>query len=117
MTDEFKFHIGDTAVEKILELKDQEPGDKDYALFLQIDGVHENQFTYDLSFLDLEAVKSDDKRVDFKDLAVVIANKDIENFNGASLEMSDDPAVPGLTMDNPNTQVLQCLAIQTICLN
>ena len=53
MTDEFKFHIGDTAVEKILELKDQEPGDKDYALFLQIDGVHENQFTYDLSFLDL----------------------------------------------------------------
>ena len=37
MTDEFKFHIGDTAVEKILELKDQEPGDKDYALFLQID--------------------------------------------------------------------------------
>ena len=103
MTDEFKFNIGDSAVSKILELKEQEPGDKDYALFLQIDGVHENQFTYDLSFLDLEAVKSDDKRVDFKNLAVVVANKDIENFNGASLEMSDDPAVPGLTMDNPNT--------------
>ena len=77
MTDEFKFHIGDTAVDKILELKEQEPGDKEYALFLQIDGVHENQFTYDLSFLDLEAVKSDDKRIDFKNLPVVIANKDI----------------------------------------
>ena len=54
MTDEFKFHIGDKAVDKILELKDQEPGDKEYALFLQIDGAHENQFTYDLSFLDVE---------------------------------------------------------------
>ena len=39
MTDEFKFNIGDSAVSKILELKEQEPGDKDYALFLQIDGV------------------------------------------------------------------------------
>ena len=39
MTDEFKFNIGDTAVGKILELREQEPGEKDYALFLQIDGV------------------------------------------------------------------------------
>ena len=103
MTDEFKFHIGDGAVDKILELKDQEPGDKDYALFLQIDGAHGNQYTYDLSFLDMDAIKSDDKRLDFKNLPVVIANKDIENFNGASLELSEDPDTPGLTMDNPNT--------------
>ena len=55
-----------TALSKELgwDIKEQEPGDKEYALFLQIDGVHENQFTYDLSFLDLEAVKSDDKRID-----------------------------------------------------
>ena len=33
MTDEFKFHIGDTAVDKILELKDQEPGDKNMHYF------------------------------------------------------------------------------------
>ena len=30
-------------------------------------------------------------------------NKDVDNFNGASLDMSDDPSAPGLTMDNPNT--------------
>ena len=28
MTDEFKFNIGDTAVAKILELREQEPGEK-----------------------------------------------------------------------------------------
>ena len=103
MTDEFKFNIGDSAVSKILELKDQEPGDKDYALFLQIDGVQGNQYTYDLSFLDLEQARPDDKRIDFGDLSVIIANKDVDNFNGAELEISDDPNAPGLTMDNPNT--------------
>ena len=88
MTDEFKFNIGDSAVSKILELKDQEPGDKDYALFLQIDGVQGNQYTYDLSFLDLEQARPDDKRIDFGDLSVIIASKDVDNFNGAELELS-----------------------------
>ena len=103
MTDEFKFNIGDTAVAKILELREQEPGEKDYALFLQIDGVQGNQYTYDLSFLDLEQARPDDKRIEFGELSVVIASKDVDNFNGASLDMSDDPDAPGLTMDNPNT--------------
>ncbi len=103
MTDEFKFNIGDTAVSKILELREQEPGEKDYALFLQIDGVQGNQYTYDLSFLDLDQARPDDKRIEFGKLSVVIASKDVDNFNGASLDMSDDPDAPGLTMDNPNT--------------
>ena len=103
MTDEFKFNIGDTAVAKILELREQEPGEKDYALFLQIDGVQGNQYTYDLSFLDLDQARPDDKRIEFGELSVVIASKDVDNCNGESLDMSDDPDAPGLTMDNPNT--------------
>ena len=59
--------------------------------------------SYDLSFLDIEQTRSDDKRIDFGDLAVVIASKDIDKFDGASLDMSDDDQAPGLTMDNPNT--------------
>ena len=102
MTD-FKFDIGEKAIAKILEIKEQEPGDNDYALFLQIDGVQGNQYTYDLSFLDLEQARSDDKRLEFEDLVVIIASKDLDKFNNAKLELSDDPAAPGLTMDNPNT--------------
>ena len=52
MSNDVNFKIGDEAVKTIIELRDQEPGDKEYALFLQIDGVQGNQFTYDLSFLD-----------------------------------------------------------------
>ena len=103
MSEEFKFNIGDEAVKTIIDLRDQEPGDKEYALFLQIDGVHGNQFTYDLSFLDIDQARSDDRRVDFGDLLVIIAAKDIDKFDGASLDMSEDPDAPGLTMDNPNT--------------
>ena len=102
MTD-FKFDIGEKAIDKILEIKEQEPGDNDYALFLQIDGVQGNQYTYDLSFLDLEQARSDDKRLEFGDLVVIIASKDLDKFNNSKLELSDDPAAPGLTMDNPNT--------------
>lgn len=102
MTD-FKFDIGKKAIAKILEIKEQEPGDNDYALFLQIDGVQGNQYTYDLSFLDLEQARSDDKRLEFGDLVVIIASKDLDKFNNSKLELSDDPAAPGLTMDNPNT--------------
>ena len=102
MTD-FKFDIGEKAIAKILEIKEQEPGDNDYALFLQIDGVQGNQYTYDLSFLDLEQARSDDKRLEFEDLVVIIASKDLDKFNNAKLELSDDPSAPGLTMDNPNT--------------
>ncbi len=103
MSDELNFKIGDEAVKTIIQLRDQEPGEKEYALFLQIDGVHGNQFTYDLSFLDVEQARSDDKKVDFGDLVVIVAAKDIDKFEGASLDMSDDPQAPGLTMDNPNT--------------
>ena len=102
MTD-FKFDIGEKAIAKILEIKEQEPGDNDYALFLQIDGVQGNQYTYDLSFLDLEQARSDDKRLEFGDLVVIIASKDLDKFNNSKLELSDDPTAPGLTMDNPNT--------------
>ena len=81
MSDEINFKIGDEAVKTIIELRDQEPGEKEYALFLQIDGVHGNQFTYDLSFLDVEQARSDDKRVDFGDLVVIVAAKDIDKFD------------------------------------
>ena len=103
MSEKFEFKIGDEAVKTIIDLRAQEPGDKEYALFLQIDGVHGNKFTYDLSFLDVNQARSDDVRIDFGDLPVIIASKDTDKFDGASLDMSEDPDAPGLTMDNPNT--------------
>ena len=101
MTESVSFDIAEKAVSKIIELREQEPGDKDYALFLQIDGMQGNQFTYDLSFLDVKEARDDDVQLQFGDLPVIIAAKDKDKFDGASLNLSED--LNSLEIDNPNT--------------
>ena len=101
MTESVSFDIAEKAVSKIIELREQEPGGKDYALFLQIDGMQGNQFTYDLSFLDVKEAREDDVQLQFADLPVIIAAKDKDKFDGASLNLSED--LNSLEMDNPNT--------------
>tara|TARA_Y100000590_G_C15451162_1_gene912732 strand:+ start:167 stop:793 length:627 start_codon:yes stop_codon:yes gene_type:complete len=101
MTESVSFNIDEKAIGKIIELRDQEPGDKEYALFLQIDGMQGNQFTYDLSFLDIDEAREGDEVLKFGSLPVIIASKDKDKFNGASLNLSED--LNSLEMDNPNT--------------
>ena len=101
MTESVSFNIDEKAIGKIIELRDQEPGDKEYALFLQIDGMQGNQFTYDLSFLDIDEAREGDEVLKFGSLPVIIAAKDKDKFNGASLNLSED--LNSLEMDNPNT--------------
>tara|TARA_B110000014_G_scaffold263453_1_gene260277 strand:- start:1862 stop:2488 length:627 start_codon:yes stop_codon:yes gene_type:complete len=101
MTESVSFNIDEKAIGKIIELREQEPGDKDYALFLQIDGMQGNQFTYDLSFLDAKEAREGDVQLHFDGLPVIIAAKDKDNFDGASLNLSED--LNSLEMDNPNT--------------
>ena len=101
MTESVSFNIDEKAIGKIIELREQEPGDKDYALFLQIDGMQGNQFTYDLSFLDAKEAREGDVQLRFGALPVIIAAKDKGNFDGASLNLSED--LNSLEMDNPNT--------------
>jgi Fe/S biogenesis protein NfuA len=101
MTESVSFNIDEKAIGKIIELRDQEPGDKEYALFLQIDGMQGNQFTYDLSFLDIDEAREGDEVLKFGSLPVIIAAKDKDKFDGASLNLSED--LNSLEMDNPNT--------------
>ena len=101
MTENVNFNIEEKAINKIIELREQEPGEKDYALFLQVDGMQGNQFTYDLSFLDIKEARPEDASLKFGPLPVIIAFKDIEKFEGASLNLSED--MNSLEMDNPNT--------------
>jgi len=88
MTESSKFNIDNKAVDKIIELREQEPGDKEYALFLQIDGMQGNQYTYDLSFLDVEEARSDDELLKFGDLTVIIAAKDKDKFESVLSEVN-----------------------------
>lgn len=91
--------ISPDALEMIVQLRDQEPGDDEYGLSIAIRGVMGFQFNYDLAFVPL-ADRSENERVEkHGDLSVIIPESDVENLDGASLELTPQ----GLTMNNPNT--------------
>lgn len=91
--------IAPDALEMIITLRDQEPGDEEYALRIAIRGVMGLQFNYDLAFVPVSD-RAEDERLEYHgDLAVIIPEADVPNLQGAALELSPQ----GLTMNNPNT--------------
>lgn len=90
--------IAPDALDMIIQLRDQEPGDEEYALSVAVKGISGMQFNYDLAFLPL-ADKGVDARVEHHgDLAVVIPEADVDKLQGAALELTEQ----GLSMNNPN---------------
>jgi Fe/S biogenesis protein NfuA len=86
------------ALDMIVQLRDNEPGDDEFALSLAVTGVNGLQFSYELAFVPL-ADKGEDWILErHGDLAVIIPVADAENLDGATLELSES----GLAMNNPN---------------
>jgi len=91
--------IAPDALEMIIQLRDQEPGDEEFALSIGVAGITGLQFNYDLAFVPV-ADKSDAQRLErHGDLAIIVAEADVEKVQGASLELSAE----GLSMNNPNS--------------
>ncbi|HKX76702.1 MAG TPA: NifU family protein [Acidimicrobiia bacterium] len=90
--------ISPEALEMIRQLRDQEPGDGEIGLLLEITGVRHGQFAYDLAFIPVEEAEGDHLIERHGDLAVIIPERDTTNLAGASLSLNDE----GLAMDNPN---------------
>lgn len=92
-------NIAPDALDMIVQLRDQEPGDDEYALSVSVQGISGLQFNYDLAFVPV-ADQGDDQRVEYHgDLAIVIPEEDVEKLQGAALELTDQ----GLSMNNPNS--------------
>lgn len=90
------------ALDRIVEIRDQEPGEDEYGLLIEITGLQGMQFGYSLSFVPLDEVGASDHVERHGDLTVVIPSADTTNMTGARLAMSSDPMTPGLAIDNPN---------------
>jgi len=91
--------IAADALEMIIQLRDQEPGDEEFALSIGVAGITGLQFNYDLAFVPV-ADKTDAQRLErHGDLAIIVAEADVEKLQGASLELSAE----GLSMNNPNS--------------
>jgi Fe/S biogenesis protein NfuA len=93
--------ISDAALEQILELRDQEavPG---LHLGLRVAGVGANGFIYETAFIRAEDVFDGHHVEQHGDLPVAIPPDSVDSLTGAELDISSDPATPGLVLRNPN---------------
>ncbi len=97
------------AVDMIISLRDQEPGDQEYGLSIEVSGIRGAQFQYDLSFVPVEDQTDHQVREDHEGLAILIPHHDVEKLSGASLELTPQ----GLAMNNPNTPQSPTMAAGT----
>ena len=87
------------ALEMVRELRDQEPGDGEIGLLLEVTGIRQGQFAYELAFIPVEDATDDHVIERYGDLAVIMPEKDLASLGGSTLSIGDQ----GLSMDNPNT--------------
>lgn len=99
MSDSNVLVIASDALEMIRQLRDQEPGDGEFALAVEVTGFRGPQFSYELAFIALADKKDGWVEERHEDLAVIFPPEDLEKLDGASLEMTE----AGLVMNNPNS--------------
>ena len=102
MSTETLMSFSGEALDRIIEIRDQEPGDDEYGLLIEITGLQGDQFGYSLSFVPLGEAGATDHMERHGNLTVIIPSVDTSNMAGARLAMSSDPMAPGLAIDNPN---------------
>ncbi len=91
--------IAADALDMIRQLRDQEPGDGEFALSVEVTGFRGPQFSYELAFVALADKKDGWVEERHDGLAVIYPGDDREKLEGAALELTDQ----GLVMNNPNS--------------
>ena len=99
MSDSTVLSVDPTALEMVLQLRDNEPGDGEFALSIEVTGFRGPQFSYELAFVSLADMKDGWVEERHGDLAIIFPKVDIGKLDGAILELTDQ----GLAMNNPNS--------------
>ena len=99
MSDPTVLSIAPDALEMILQLRDNEEGDGEFALSIEVTGFRGPQFSYELAFVPLADKAENWAEERHGGLAVIFPNADRGKLDGAMLELTDQ----GLAMNNPNS--------------
>jgi len=91
--------VAPDALEMISQLRDNEPGDGEFALSVEVTGFRGTQFSYELAFVALADMKENWIEERHGDLAIIFPKVDRGKLDGAILELTDQ----GLAMNNPNS--------------
>ncbi len=86
----------------VLEVRSQEPDAAELALWLEVGGVSESGYTYDMYFQALADASADDVVEGDADLRVVIPASSVSKLRGATLDVSSSDGDGGMVIINPN---------------
>ncbi|HET9260782.1 MAG TPA: NifU family protein [Acidimicrobiia bacterium] len=98
MSDTTVLSIAPDALDMIRQLRDNEPGDDEFALSIEVTGFRGPQFSYELAFVPLSDKAENWVLERHDDLAVIFPKADTGKLEGAALELTEQ----GLAMNNPN---------------
>ncbi len=94
--------VSDKALRRVLDIRAQEDGPTELALWVEVMGVSGADYAYDIYFQDPAQAGPGDVRIEHGDLVVIVPSDSVEQLRGATLDLSRDLLNPGLVMENPN---------------
>jgi Fe/S biogenesis protein NfuA len=78
-------------------------GREGLALWAEVTGVGEDDFTYNLSLRPVQDAASEDLIEQHSELIVVVPQSSIDRLRGATIDLMGDLSSGGLVVDNPNS--------------
>lgn len=98
--------VSPTALDKILELRSNEPDADELGLRIEVTGVRGVDYTYDLSFQLIADADEGDLRIEHSGLTLVVPSDDEEKLVGSELDIPSHDGQTGLVLRNPNRPTL-----------
>ncbi|MGH9002975.1 MAG: NifU family protein [Acidimicrobiia bacterium] len=95
--------VTEVARQKVLRVRAAETDPDKLALWLEVSGVANGKYRYDMYFQPVEYAGPTDAVQRHDDLSVVIPNFSIDKVRGSTLDVTGDPIEGGLVLDNPNS--------------
>jgi len=96
-------NVTDIARQKVLRVRSAENEPEKLALWLEIAGVANGKYKYDMYFQPIDYAGPTDVVQRHDDLSIVIPAFSIDKVRGATLDVAGDPTEGGLVLDNPNS--------------
>jgi Fe/S biogenesis protein NfuA len=101
--DEPVLTVTDAAREKALWFRSRDPNADKLALWLEVTGVKNGSFEYNMYLQYADRAGSDDVVQHHDDLPVVVPASSVDKLRGATLDREGDLETGGIFVDNPNS--------------